>query len=171
MTFPLLRTSARRETISPAGIARFLGLAALGGRLQRTLFFRTRERQLHTAVGTVGVAAAIGLVALLIPASRPPLAAILHAPGNVIGAIVGGSSDDQTVKGYPRLYSTRLDIDHYQITEIHADVRWNDLEWLQPSKDNRLTLQTCNYSGDYDPRFVVVAKLISSDLGARLAGA
>jgi LPXTG-site transpeptidase (sortase) family protein len=236
MTFPLSRTAARRETISPAGIARFAGLAALGGRLHRSLFFRTRERQMHTAIGTVGVAAAIGLVALLIPASRPPLAAILHAPGNVIGAIVGGSSDDQTVKGFPRLYSTRLDIDlavkqgdgkapppmpiaymypntaplgqtgntylyahdrrgmflglhhskvgdvvvvemspgdrrYYQITEIHADVRWNDLEWLQPSKDNRLTLQTCNYSGDYDPRFVVVAKLIAPDLGARLAGA
>jgi LPXTG-site transpeptidase (sortase) family protein len=58
---------------------------------------------------------------------------------------------------------------YYQITEIHSDVRWNDLEWLQHSNDNRITLQTCNYSGDYDPRFVVVAKLISPDLGARLA--
>jgi sortase (surface protein transpeptidase) len=60
---------------------------------------------------------------------------------------------------------------YYQITEIHADVRWNDLEWLQPSKDNRITMQTCNYSGDYDPRFVVVAKSIPADLGAHLAAA
>jgi LPXTG-site transpeptidase (sortase) family protein len=182
------------------------------------------------------VAATLGLVALLIPASRPPLAAIFRAPGAVISAIVGGSNEDTLVKGYPRIYSTKLDIDvavkpgdgkappvqpiaytypntaplgqvgntylyahdrrgmflglhharvgdvvvvelaqddkrYYQVTEIHSDVRWNDMEWLQPSQDNRITLQTCNYSGDYDPRFVVVAKQIPADLGAHLANA
>ncbi|HEV7680237.1 MAG TPA: sortase [Candidatus Dormibacteraeota bacterium] len=235
MTPPLPRAAGRRETIDLASFARFLGLVALGRRVRQSMFFRTRERAMHTGIGTLGVAATIALVALLIPASRTPLAAILRAPGTVIGAIVGGSSDDTSVKGYPRLYSTKLDIDlairpgdgkappplpiayvypntapvgqtgntylyahdrrgmflglhhakvgdvvvaelsqgdkhYYQITEIHADVRWNDLEWLQPSQDNRLTLQTCNYSGDFDPRFVVVAKAIPADLGARLAG-
>ncbi|HZS15944.1 MAG TPA: sortase [Candidatus Dormibacteraeota bacterium] len=235
-TSPLQRAGARRETISPASFARFVGLGALATRIRRSPLFRTRERAIHTGVGTVAVAATIGLVALLIPASRPPLAAIFRAPGAVISALVGGSSQDSTVKGYPRIYSTKLDVDlaikpgdgkappvqpiafiypntaplgqpgntylyahdrrgmflglhhaqvgdvlvvemspgdkrYYQITEIHADVRWNDLEWLQPSKDNRITLQTCNYSGDYDPRFVVVAKLIPADEGARLAAA
>lgn len=226
---------ARRESIALPGIARVTGAAALAARLRRSFMFRTRERTTWTAGVAVSLAATVGLVALLIPASRPPLAAFFRAPGQVIGAIVGGSSDDTSVKGYPRIYSTQLDIDlavkpgdgkappalpiayeypntaplgqpgntylyahdrhgmflglhhakvgdvvvvemapgnklYYQITEIHGDVRWNDFEWLQPSKDNRITLQTCNYSGDYDPRFVVVAKLIPGDLGARLSG-
>jgi sortase (surface protein transpeptidase) len=236
MTSRLPRAEARREPISPASLARFAGLAAVAARLRRSPLFRTRERTYTTAAAAVGIAAATGLVALLIPASRAPLAAIVHAPGNVINALAGGSSEDTTAKGYPRIYSTKLDIDlavkpgdgkappvqpiayaypntaplgqpgntylyahdrrgmflglhhakvgdvvvvelapgdsrYYQITEIHSDVRWNDLAWLQPSKDNRLTLQTCNFSGDYDPRFVVVAKLIPADLGARLAAA
>ena len=57
---------------------------------------------------------------------------------------------------------------YYQVTEIHGDVAWNDLEWLQPSQDARLTLQTCNYSGDYDPRYIVVTKPISDDQGRAL---
>jgi LPXTG-site transpeptidase (sortase) family protein len=227
---------ARRERIGLAGPARFLGLAALRSRLGRSFLFRTRERATTTFWSAVAVATTIALVALLIPASRAPLAAIFRAPGSVISSIVGGSSEASNIKGYPRIYSTRLDIDlairpgdgkappplpiayeypntaplgqpgntylyahdrhgmflglhhakvgdvvvvevsagdklYYQITEIHANVRWNDLEWLQPSSDNRVTLQTCNYSGDFDPRFVVVAKLIPSDLGAKLAGA
>ncbi len=233
---PSPRATGRREPVSAASFARFVGLSGLAWRIRRSRFFRTREAATHTAVGTVAVAATIGLVALLIPGSRPPLAAIFKAPGAVISALVGGSNEDSTVKGYPRLYSTKLDIDlavkpgdgkappvqpiaftypntaplgqpgntylyahdrrgmflglhhakvgdvvvvemspgdkrYYQITEIHSDVRWNDLEWLRPSSDNRITLQTCNYSGDYDPRFVVVAKLIPADLGARLAAA
>ncbi|HXA30541.1 MAG TPA: sortase [Candidatus Angelobacter sp.] len=232
----LPRAAARRETLSAASFARFLGLLALGRRIRGSAAFRTKERATTTGVATIAVAATIGLVALLIPASRPSLAAIFKAPGAVISALVGGSNEDSTVKGYPRIYSTKLDIDlavkpgdgkappvqpiaftypntaplgqvgntylyahdrrgmflglhhakvgdvvvvemapgdkrYYQITEIHSDVRWNDLEWLQPSKDNRITLQTCNYSGDYDPRFVVVAKQISADLGASLASA
>ena len=232
----LLRLSfgpARREPVSLGSIARFSGLAALATAVRRGPLFRTRERAITTAWSAAAVATAIGLVALLIPASRPPLAAIFRAPGSVISAIVGGSSDDTTVKGYPRIYSTKLDIDlavrpgdgkappplpiayeypntaplgqagntylyahdrrgmflglhhakvgdvvvvqmssdqklYYQVTEIHANVRWNDFEWLRPSSDNRLTLQTCNYSGDFDPRFVVVAEKISDDLGQRL---
>jgi LPXTG-site transpeptidase (sortase) family protein len=233
---PLPRAKARRETLSPAGFARFVGAIALARRIRHSGAFRTRERATTTGVATLAVAAAIGLLALLVPGSRQPLAAIFKAPGTVISALVGGSNQDSTVKGYPRIYSTKLDIDlavkpgdgkappvepiaytypntaplgqtgntylyahdrrgmflglhhakvgdvvvvemsqgdkrYYQITEIHSDVRWNDLEWLQPSKDNRLTLQTCNYSGDYDPRFVVVAKQIPGDLGQQLASA
>jgi len=224
---------ARREPVSLRSIARFTGFAALGSRVRHSFMFRTRQRALTTMWSTVAVAAAIGLVALLIPGSRAPIAAVLRAPGAVFSAIVGGSSDDTTVKGFPRIYSTQLDIDlaikpgdgkappalpiafeypntaplgqpgntylyahdrrgmflglhhakvgdvvivqtsasdklYYQITEIHANVRWNDFEWLRPSSDNRLTLQTCNYSGDYDPRFVVVAKLIPDTLGQQL---
>ena len=59
---------------------------------------------------------------------------------------------------------------YYQVTEIHSNVAWNDLRWLQPSSDARLTLQTCNYSGDYDPRYVVVTKPISPDTGRQLVG-
>lgn len=226
-------SGARRERASLTSIARFTGVAALATAVRRSPLFRTRERATTTGISAVAIAAAIGLTALLIPASRPPLAAIFRAPGSVIGAVFGGTSDDTTVKGYPRIYSVSLDIDlavkpgdgkappplpiayqypntaplgqtgntylyahdrrgmflglhhakvgdvvivatspgvklYYQITEIHANVRWNDFEWLQPSGDNRLTLQTCNYSGDYDPRFVVVAKSIPSDLGAQL---
>jgi LPXTG-site transpeptidase (sortase) family protein len=233
---PSLRATGRRERISPASFARFTGVAALAGRIRRSPLFRTREATTHTAVATVAIAATVGLVALLFPASRAPIAAVLKAPGAVISALVGGSDEDATVKGYPRIYSTKLDIDlaikpgdgkappvqpiafiypntaplgqpgntylyahdrrgmflglhharvgdvlvvemspsdkrYYQVTEIHSDVRWNDLEWLQHSSDNRITLQTCNYSGDYDPRFVVVAKLIPADEGARLAAA
>jgi LPXTG-site transpeptidase (sortase) family protein len=226
---------ARRERPGLAGLARFLGLAALRSRLGRSFMFRTRGRATTTLWSAVALGTALALVLLLIPASRAPFAAIFRAPGNVIGSIVGGSSNSSEVKGYPRIYSTRLDIDlavrpgdgkappplpiayeypntaplgqpgntylyahdrhgmflglhhakvgdvvvvalspteklYYQITEIHENVRWNDLEWLQPSNDNRVTLQTCNYSGDFDPRFVVVAKLIPGDLGAKLAG-
>ena len=233
LSLPLPR--ARRERVSLGGVARLLGLAALGDRLRRSAPFRTRERVITTVSSAVAFAAAIGLVALLIPASRPPLAAILQAPGKVFSALTGGESSDTTVKGYPRIYSTKLDIDlaikpgdgkappplpiayefpntapvgqpgntylyahdrhgmflglhhakvgdvvvvelsqgsklYYQITEIHSDVRWNDFSWLQPSKDNRITLQTCNYSGDFDPRFVVVAKLVPADVGAKIAG-
>jgi sortase (surface protein transpeptidase) len=57
---------------------------------------------------------------------------------------------------------------YFQITEIHGNVAWNDLEWLQPSKDERVTLQTCNYSGDFDPRFVVVTRPIPADQGRAL---
>ena len=38
-----------------------------------------------------------------------------------------------------------------------ATFAWKDLEWLQPTTDDRLTLQTCNGWRDQDPRFVVVA--------------
>lgn len=57
---------------------------------------------------------------------------------------------------------------YYQVTEIHANVAWNDLEWLRPTTDQRLTLQTCNLSGDFDPRYIVVTRQIPVDQGARL---
>jgi LPXTG-site transpeptidase (sortase) family protein len=45
----------------------------------------------------------------------------------------------------------------YAVTEIHPGVNWRDLSWLQPTSDDRLTLQTCNGWQDADPRFIVVA--------------
>jgi LPXTG-site transpeptidase (sortase) family protein len=48
-------------------------------------------------------------------------------------------------------------ISRYRISEIHKSVSWKDFEWLQPTSDNRLTLQTCNGWRDEDPRLIVVA--------------
>ena len=59
---------------------------------------------------------------------------------------------------------------YFQVTEIHGNVPWNDVEWLRTSADTRMTLQTCNYSGDYDPRFVVVTKAVPSAVGRTVAG-
>jgi len=47
---------------------------------------------------------------------------------------------------------------HYSVSEIHPGVNWNDFTWLQPTSDDRLTLQTCNGWQDEDPRFIVVAR-------------
>jgi sortase (surface protein transpeptidase) len=49
---------------------------------------------------------------------------------------------------------------HYRASEIHPSVNWRDLNWLQPTTDDRLTLQTCNGWRDDDPRFIVVARRI-----------
>ncbi|HET9052320.1 MAG TPA: sortase, partial [Candidatus Dormibacteraeota bacterium] len=59
---------------------------------------------------------------------------------------------------------------YFQVTEIHPNVAWNDFEWLRPSKDSRLTLQTCNYSGDFDPRYIVVTQPIPASQGQALTG-
>ena len=48
----------------------------------------------------------------------------------------------------------------YRVSELHRSVDWKDLEWLQPTSDDRLTLQTCNGWRDEDPRFIVVARRI-----------
>ena len=48
----------------------------------------------------------------------------------------------------------------YRVSEIHPSVNWKDLTWLQPTTDDRLTLQTCNGWKDDDPRFIVVARRI-----------
>ncbi|HEV3233420.1 MAG TPA: sortase [Candidatus Dormibacteraeota bacterium] len=49
----------------------------------------------------------------------------------------------------------------YRVAEIHPQVNWRDLTWLQPTPDDRLTLQTCNGWKDDDPRFIVVARRVS----------
>ncbi|MEA2645329.1 MAG: Sortase domain [Chloroflexota bacterium] len=49
----------------------------------------------------------------------------------------------------------------YRVSEIHARVSWKDFTWLQPTTDDRLTLQTCNGWRDDDPRFIVVARRIT----------
>ena len=55
----------------------------------------------------------------------------------------------------------------YRVSEIHSRVKWTDLEWLQPTTDDRLTLQTCNGWKDDDPRFVVVALRIPDQTALR----
>jgi LPXTG-site transpeptidase (sortase) family protein len=50
----------------------------------------------------------------------------------------------------------------YRVSEIHPAVNWKDLSWLQPTGDDRLTLQTCNGWKDDDPRFIVVARRVQS---------
>ena len=49
----------------------------------------------------------------------------------------------------------------YRVSEIHPRVSWKDFTWLQPTADDRLTLQTCNGWRDDDPRFIVVAHRIT----------
>ena len=49
---------------------------------------------------------------------------------------------------------------HYRVSELHPNVNWKDFSWLQPTGDDRLTLQTCNGWKDDDPRFIVVARRI-----------
>jgi LPXTG-site transpeptidase (sortase) family protein len=49
----------------------------------------------------------------------------------------------------------------YRVSEIHPKVDFHEFKWLQPTSDDRLTLQTCNGWRDEDPRFIVVAKRIS----------
>jgi LPXTG-site transpeptidase (sortase) family protein len=48
----------------------------------------------------------------------------------------------------------------YRVSEIHPQVGWKDFAWLQPTTDDRLTLQTCNGWKDDDPRFIVVARRV-----------
>ena len=48
----------------------------------------------------------------------------------------------------------------YRVSELHKSVSWKDFSWLQPTSDDRLTLQTCNGWRDDDPRFIVVAHRI-----------
>ena len=51
-------------------------------------------------------------------------------------------------------------ISRYRVSELHKNVSWKDFSWLQPTSDDRLTLQTCNGWRDEDPRFIVVARKI-----------
>ena len=200
--------------------------------LRRIPFLRTAARTRNTA-GTVAiVAASLALVVLLLPGPR---GALFGAPGAVISNLRGSSATDSIVKGYPRIYSVKLNIDlavrpgdgrtppvapiafqyphtadlgqpgntylyahdrpgmfyglhnaaigdilvvalaadrklYYQVTEIHGQVAWNDVAWLRPSGDNRLTLQTCNFSGDKDPRFIVVSKAVPAEQAKPLVG-
>jgi LPXTG-site transpeptidase (sortase) family protein len=51
----------------------------------------------------------------------------------------------------------------YRVSELHKSVNWKDFSWLQPTGDDRLTLQTCNGWRDDDPRFIVVAHRIADN--------
>jgi LPXTG-site transpeptidase (sortase) family protein len=45
----------------------------------------------------------------------------------------------------------------YVVTEVHPRVAPNDISWVQPTPEERLTLQTSTGPNREDPRFVVVA--------------
>jgi hypothetical protein len=45
----------------------------------------------------------------------------------------------------------------FVVTEVHRRVPPEDTSWIQPSPDERLTLQTSTGPSRDDPRFVVVA--------------
>lgn len=49
---------------------------------------------------------------------------------------------------------------YYRVSEVHPSVDYRDFSWLQPTSDDRLTLQTCNGWRDEDPRFIVVAERV-----------
>jgi len=46
---------------------------------------------------------------------------------------------------------------HYQITEVLPRVPYNALQYLAPTPEERLTLQTCTSAQPADPRFIVIA--------------
>jgi hypothetical protein len=215
-------------------LARFTGLATLADAIARGPMFRTRHNTATTGGVLLSMVALVAMVALLIPPTRQPIADVLRSPAQILSLLGGGSSSDTTDKGYPRIYSVKLNIDlpikpgdggarpavepiafqypntapagqpgntylyahdrqgmflglhkavigdivivalspsdklYFKITEIHGNVAWNDLKWLGHTNDVRLTLQTCNFSGDYDPRFIVVSKEIPADEGRQL---
>lgn len=47
----------------------------------------------------------------------------------------------------------------YVVSEVHPAVAPTDVSWAQPTRDERLTLQTSTGPNPTDPRFVVVALL------------
>lgn len=49
---------------------------------------------------------------------------------------------------------------HYVVTEIHPRVAPTDLRYVEPTADERLTLQTSTGSWTLSPRFVVIARPI-----------
>jgi hypothetical protein len=215
-------------------LARFTGLAALSAAVARSPLFRTRQNTATTGGVLLSLIAGVVMMALLIPSARQPIASVLKTPGQLLNVLGGGASSNTSDKGYPRIYSVKLNIDlpiqpgdggvrpavqpiafqypntapvgqpgntylyahdrqgmflglhkavigdviivavspteklYFQITEIHGNVAWNDLKWLGHTGDTRLTLQTCNFSGDFDPRFIVVSKAIPVDEGRRL---
>src|SRR5437588_364194 len=115
----------------------------LGGRLLGSL----RDTRVLGALG-----AAVLLVAALVWGSIPPGGGSpdireLHDVhiGDVVEVDYGGGK-----------------ILHYRVSEIHKSVDWRDFKWLGPSTDDRLTLQTCNGWKDDDPRFIVVARRITT---------
>jgi LPXTG-site transpeptidase (sortase) family protein len=52
-------------------------------------------------------------------------------------------------------------VNRYRVSELHKSVNWKDFSWLQPTSDDRLTLQTCNGWKDDDPRYIVVAHRVT----------
>jgi sortase family protein len=50
---------------------------------------------------------------------------------------------------------------YYRVTEIHPRVATDDLTYLLPARDGRLTLQTSTGPDPSDPRFVVIAIPVS----------
>lgn len=50
---------------------------------------------------------------------------------------------------------------YFRVIQIHPSVNYRDFSWLQPTPDDRLTLQTCNGWLDQDPRFIVVAERVA----------
>lgn len=49
----------------------------------------------------------------------------------------------------------------YVISRIDANVRWDDLSWLDPTPAEVLRLQTCNSYQETAPRFIVEARLVA----------
>ena len=49
----------------------------------------------------------------------------------------------------------------YAISRIDANVRWDDLSWLNPTPTEVLRLQTCNSYQETAPRFIVEARPVA----------
>jgi sortase (surface protein transpeptidase) len=76
-----------------------------------------------------------------------------HARRGMFLSLWGARAGDEIVVTRPNGSTLR-----YVVSELHPRVPADDLEFLQPTEDERLTLQTSTGPSASDPRFVVVAR-------------
>lgn len=102
-----------------------------------------------------------------------PEGAAFHFPGTALPGDVGNTYiySHARVGMFLALWNVRLDDEviirfsdgtalHYRVAEIHSRVAPTDTSWLQPTADERVTLQTSTGPLPENPRFVAVARRI-----------
>ncbi|MGH2450589.1 MAG: sortase [Candidatus Limnocylindria bacterium] len=97
--------------------------------------------------------AAFHLPGSAIPGERGNAYIYAHARLGMFLALWGARVGDEVFVSTPAGTSLR-----YVVTEIHPRVPPSDVSWVEPTDDERLTLQTSTGAYPDDPRFVVVAE-------------
>lgn len=75
-----------------------------------------------------------------------------HARQGMFLALWDARPGDEVLISTPDLQVLR-----YEVTEVHPRVPPDDTSWVEPTDDERLTLQTSTGPEPRDPRFVVIA--------------